>query len=335
MPPRSPTAPPPPPPVPRHDGPRAPLHPLTLALSPPELEAAFWREAGTPAYALSDRFGLALTISNHVFLWRAMRSLSSADVLLDGCPAPLTAVAKVIHLVSLSVALATFAASLLAPARYRAVREPLAIGQRLLVQGCTSAAGYGRRIAGDLAAAAPATPTGSVLKHLSLPGVLWAVQVLVFAFRVRWAAPVQIAAAAAGVFALRGFACAVRAEPAAAAAAAQLCDWVEAASGDTLAPAWPRLHDLRGLCADGAAEFLVVLMEALSSLLPLYALYSRERYHKLRYLRSHGLLDEGNAPGRALTASGLRHAAAIVCCVVASIFVADAAVSLGWRYECP
>ncbi|GBF88139.1 hypothetical protein Rsub_00851 [Raphidocelis subcapitata] len=322
---------------------RARLHPLTLALPSPELEAAFWREAGTPAYALSDRVGLAFTSANHVFLWWAMRTLTSAERMMDACPSPLTSVANANHLVSLSVALATFAASLLAPARYRAVREPLAIGQRLLravntpiVQGCTSAAAYHRRIARDLAGAGggPMAPAAIVVKHASLLGVLWAIQVLVFAFRVRWAAPVQIAAAVAGVFAMHGFACAARAEPAVSAAAAQLCDWVQAVSGEAFGPAWPRAGVPWGLCTDGAVEFLVVLIASLSSSLSLYVLYCREERHKLRYLESKGLLDERDCQGGPPAASGLRHAAAATCCVVASIFAADTVASFGWRFSC-
>jgi hypothetical protein len=322
------------------------MHPVTLALSPPELEAAFWREAGTPTYALSDRFGLAFTSANHVFLWWAMRTLSQAERMLDACPAIVTAVANANHLASLYVALAAFAASLALPARYRAVREPLAVGQRLvravntpvsagprvctaaarkglgsanthvanrtaaptaaraaaaagaatvcapptkrpgvagstlptarcaqIVQGCTSAAAYHRRIGRDLAGAggAPMAPSVIVIKHASLLGVLWGIQVLVFAFRLRWAAPIQAAAAVAGVFAMHGFACAARAQPAVSEAAAQLCGWVEAVSGEALAPAWPRLSAPWGLCTDGAVEFLVVLIAALSSSLSVSA----------------------------------------------------------------
>jgi hypothetical protein len=49
--------------------PPARLHPLTLRISPRELEARFWRDVGTPAYTASDRYGLAFTSLNTAAIW--------------------------------------------------------------------------------------------------------------------------------------------------------------------------------------------------------------------------------------------------------------------------
>ena len=37
---------------------------LTLRLSPPEAEARFWREAGTPAFVVTDSWALTFTLAN-------------------------------------------------------------------------------------------------------------------------------------------------------------------------------------------------------------------------------------------------------------------------------
>lgn len=105
---------------------------LTLAISPPELEAVFWREAGTPAYALADRYAYACTILNTVALWLNMRNASNATWLFDACPSAIIAAIRAAHVGPLYVAVASWALAVLLPAQYRVIREPLIIAQRLV-----------------------------------------------------------------------------------------------------------------------------------------------------------------------------------------------------------
>jgi hypothetical protein len=117
-------------PPPRNEAAR--LDPMTLSIVPPELEAAFWRTAGTPAYALSDRYGLAFTSFNTVAIWRRMLTARSASTLLDSCPRALVVAVPVNHIGALFVALPALLLALMAPKTYATVREPLTILQRLM-----------------------------------------------------------------------------------------------------------------------------------------------------------------------------------------------------------
>jgi hypothetical protein len=108
------------------------LHPLSLRIAPPELEATFWRTAGTPAYALSDRYGLAFTSFNTAAIWWGMLTQKSASTLLDTCPRALVAAINSNHVAALFVALPALLLAVLAPKTYVTVREPLTILQRLM-----------------------------------------------------------------------------------------------------------------------------------------------------------------------------------------------------------
>jgi hypothetical protein len=108
------------------------LHPLTLRIAPPELEAAFWRTSGTPAYALSDRYGLAFTSLNTAAIWWGMLTQKSASTLLDTCPRALVAAINSNHVAALLVALPALLLAMGAPKAYARVREPLTILQRLM-----------------------------------------------------------------------------------------------------------------------------------------------------------------------------------------------------------
>jgi hypothetical protein len=139
---------------------------------------------------------------------------------------------------------------------------------------CTSLAAYHRRIMTDVAAAqgthwAALMPALAVAKQVWLYGVFWAIQVLVFPFRICWAAPVQLAAATVtGALAVRGLGCAVKNDPPLLAAAGRLCAWVEAVSAEALAPGAPLLSDEWGVCGQAGMEFLVAFIFCASSLLP-------------------------------------------------------------------
>ena len=114
---------------------------------------------------------------------------------------------------------------------------------------CTSAAAYGSRVAGELAGAGdvePFLPEWVAVKHILLLGVLWVLQILLFAVRFRWAAAIQAAAAAAGAAAARSLACALKARP-------------------------PVPPDPSRACRAAPVEFLVALVFAFTSLLPVGA----------------------------------------------------------------
>lgn len=315
--------------------------PLMLSITPSYLEEAFWKEAGTPAYALADRYAYSATIVNTVALWFNMRNASQAEWLFDACPAYVTALVRAAHVGPLYVAVASLLMATLLPGRYRSVREPLVIAQRVVraintpaFPACTSAAAYGRRIAHEIASstAAPEAAAGwAVVKHVSLLGVLWAMQVLLFAFRFRWAAPLQLAAAAAGAVAMRSLGCALRSQRAAADAAAKLCGLLEAAGAEALSPVSVRGGGLSATCSEAALEFWVGVVFAFSSLLPLYVIHCRERHHKLAYLRSRGYMEQRDADSDLAV---FRHATAVVGAAAASVMAADLAVSLGWMFDC-
>jgi hypothetical protein len=166
-----------------------------------------------------------------------------------------------------------------------------------LVAACTSAHAYARNMAADLTAtqggaSAALRPGLAVVKQVLLIGVFWAIQILVFPFRICWAAPVQLAAAAAHAAAFRSFACAVAGDAALAAAALRLCGWAEAVTDTVLCPTMPILRDSSKTCGAGAVEFLVTLVHTFSSLLPV-------RGGTLaRVPADHGMRQRGRAPRR-------------------------------------
>lgn len=67
----------------------------------------------------------------------------------------------------------------------------------------------------------------------------------------------------------------------------------------------------------------------------LYALYARERSLKLTYLRSRRLLPPGEADAPCWAPLGADgHLAAVASIVAVSVLAGNAAVLLGWRYDC-
>lgn len=107
-----------------------------------------------------------------------------------------------------------------------------------------------------------------VVKYVSLIGMLWVMQVLLFAFRLRWAAPLQFIAVIAGAISMRSLGCALRGQAACADAARQLCSLLEDISMETLAPLPPwRPGDSR-LCREAALEYWVAVVFAFCSLMP-------------------------------------------------------------------
>jgi hypothetical protein len=66
----------------------------------------------------------------------------------------------------------------------------------------------------------------------------------------------------------------------------------------------------------------------------LYVVFSREERLKVTFLQTRGFLTQDYKSGP-LSMTGVRHAVAVAACVMLSVIVADAAVALGWRYDCP
>jgi hypothetical protein len=151
--------------------------------------------------------------------------------------------------------------------------DPPALAPPQLVSACTSVPATARRVMAEIATTQPGSwvdfiPSWVIAKQVLLVGVLWAIQILIFPFRIRWAAPVQLAAATAGALAMRGLGCAVAGEPQLAAPAVQLCMWTQAASGQTLSPI-PRLSGgALGFCSEASIEFFVAFVFVFSSLMP-------------------------------------------------------------------
>ncbi|KAI8473601.1 MAG: hypothetical protein J3K34DRAFT_518886 [Monoraphidium minutum] len=114
---------------------------VTLALSPPDLEDAFWRDVGTPAFTHTDTWALPISI-----LDMTVSLMSSSHVETKKA-------VQAFYIAQTAASIAAYGLLLAAPARYRGNRERLALAQRacrgalMLMRGRPLLWGRGRGMA--------------------------------------------------------------------------------------------------------------------------------------------------------------------------------------------
>ena len=291
---------------------------LTLRLSPPAAEARFWREAGTPAFAATDRYTLLYTaVVIAASTWHALREHG------DGTSGIGPRANAALAAASACIGAAALAARVWLwrdPKGYEAWRPPFAVANRLarsvfmlVVYNLLSHEGWRRLVfkagvpegtgagGADVADAA----AQQMLRALALSAMFWAMHALLFPFAFRRAAPLHAAVCAAAAASMRGFACLARADAAAAAGARLLRERLAAAAAAAyvaigLAPRFALPAGGGAPCGAGGAgrapEELVALSCALSCALAAFALYEREHALKRRWLAARARARLGRAP---------------------------------------
>ncbi|KIZ06589.1 hypothetical protein MNEG_1359 [Monoraphidium neglectum] len=224
------------------------------------------------------------------------------------------------------------------PAQYLQYREQQMLLQRavwmlyllLLVCCCTTAdwAGILERKAGPRPRGAAAEQQALASVLVALGGVP-ALHCMLFSFRLRIAAPLQLATCSALYTAMQPLACTAKLDPLFAAAARRLCWRLQGLQQLLLtmsaaaAPAAARSVD-GGVCEEGAVELLIAFALALSCFASLYVLQADERRLKRQYLGCHG---GATATSHAHAATGLpplsRHMLWGAAAALASLAVAE------------
>ncbi|GBF94632.1 hypothetical protein Rsub_07368 [Raphidocelis subcapitata] len=335
------------------------IAPLTLCISSPELEAAFWEDRGLHEYVARDRFSLLFLAANSAAAaWVARRHRPGGRPFSDACAGAPQWLALG-QAAMLALALAAGAMLAAAPARYRAAREWLALAQwvgrsglMLAVHACTSpaawlnAAGRPPPCAHAACAAAAAAAGGdggqaamrALLQRLALLGAFPATQTLLFAVRIRVAAPLSAALALLFLSAWGGLACGVRASEALSGAAVAACSSVHASSnwlGLVVGAPGP-YSAAQPLCSEAAPELLLAMTAALAWLMPATLLYCQELRLKASFL--HARLPALRMAGHDVQLpSPVSVLLPCVLCVLGAAHTAAEAVLLppwGWRFAC-
>lgn len=343
---------------------RAPkLSLLSLRLEPPGAEEAFWRQVGAPVYTASDKWALLFTIMNIAV------SMLHFKPYVEGTSRLLHFTMFVIHFGQLLFAIMARMVLWWNETRFRELRGFFALGNRvsrsvyLLVSLFMQEPDDWRRIVRRPRTASPSLPLTAeaastlALRWLFLSALMWAMQTFLFPVAFRVAAPLQLFFCTAACFALKKFACDVRADAVLFAGAELLCNEVAAAKESALSvlglmhpsAAAGALNALgvrssasgssaagggfsQGACAVAPVEMLVPLFNALSCLIAAALLYFRELTLKLRWLRTQGTLCHHDlfegVPGPLSVIVG------VVAISVAALCTAEVAGGWGHRYTC-
>ncbi|KAI8470258.1 MAG: hypothetical protein J3K34DRAFT_521492 [Monoraphidium minutum] len=298
------------------------ISPLTLRLSPPPLEARFWAECGTPAYASTDRWALPLSCLNLLACWSSLSFVTPS-------PAARLALRAWITLMA-AAALAAHALLMLAPAAYQGARLPIAVAQRasrsmciLACFGLSSAPSWELMLAARGAYGVPA-----LLQVLAINATTLTMQALSCSVAVCWAAPLQAATCCFACVLSGSLARYIRSDAALASTAAAACGALARGRRAALLPFGPMVVWAPGslACGAGAGELLIAFFYAFACFASVYALYERELRLKLGFLR-HACIPTMPLPVP-LAAPAVRRAALAAAAIALASFTAAEAASL-------